>query len=268
MINPFIVKPFIMQAEYWIPITDNIVEGINPWYYVSNYGNIYSIKYGNMLKLTPDKDGYLMVCLHLINGTHITRRVHRLVMMLFLPIDNPEQYQVNHINGIKWINYIWNLEWVTPKENVLHAYRIGLIVREKSSTYKSRPNDGVTIIEAEEIAKLLSLHQYSHAEIAEKIGCTVSVVNNISSGTNWKPLYDKYDLGNKPISEKFSDEQLHTICQYFVHEKDNPIYKSKNDLYRKIAKDMNMEFNDTLRRALNGIHNRERYHQITSLYNY
>lgn len=52
-------------------------------------------------------------------------QVHRLVASAFVDGGFPEM-QVNHINGVKSDNRKENLEWVTPSQNIQHAYDNGL----------------------------------------------------------------------------------------------------------------------------------------------
>ena len=46
---------------------------------------------------------------------------HRLVMLTFCPIENPELYVVDHINGIKSDNNLNNLRWVLQSKNIEFA---------------------------------------------------------------------------------------------------------------------------------------------------
>ncbi len=102
------------------------VEGTNGALLVSNSGRVKSLlRDGRILKPTQDSKGYLRLRVT-IGREKRSYKVHRLVAMAF--VDNPNNKpQVNHINGDKTDNRASNLEWVTRKENVVHAFKHNLI---------------------------------------------------------------------------------------------------------------------------------------------
>ena len=51
------------------------------------------------------------------NDSNRTLFIHRLMLMTFKPIECPEKYVVDHVNGIRDDNRLENLRWVLRREN-------------------------------------------------------------------------------------------------------------------------------------------------------
>lgn len=130
-----IVEQDIKNKEVWKQFQEI------PELYVSNLGNVYIEAYSfidnlgrqyrykrRKIKVFPNYKGYYCIRIS-YKGTLYRYRVHRLVAMLFIP--NPDnKLEVNHIDGDKSNNTVWNLEWATRVENVRHAQNTGLIPKK------------------------------------------------------------------------------------------------------------------------------------------
>lgn len=97
----------------------------NQNYAVSNDGQVMSLRKNKILSLKRNHDGYLRVQLWSKNSCKFIS-VHRLIAEAFLPKPDIEDAVINHKNGDKSDNRVENLEWVTQKENIHHAWLTGL----------------------------------------------------------------------------------------------------------------------------------------------
>ena len=89
--------------------------------------------------------------------------VHRLVALTFL--DNPKELpDVNHIDCNKLNNYVDNLEWVSKRDNTLHALANNLMPVVKTFEYGSTTHP--KLIEA----KRLLATGLSARRVAEELG--------------------------------------------------------------------------------------------------
>ena len=193
-----------MLTEVWKDIPD--FEGS---YQVSNMGRVRSVdrlvtykdgrkcKFkGKVRKLQVDKStGYEHVGLCSDDGQN-TKKVHRLVLETFKPHVNMNDLQVNHMDGDKLNNHLTNLEWVTSRDNILHAHDTGLvnIVGERNHNAKLSNADVLEILERLDTGEL-------PRDIGLDYGVSKSCIAHINAGITWRSVKEEYERIKKTIPE-------------------------------------------------------------------
>jgi hypothetical protein len=165
------------------------IKGYEGLYQVSNLGKVKSLKKeyicGNgtkkihgdiILRTGANTRGYLSVILYK-NGEKKQYRVNRLVLQTFVGYSDLES---NHKNGIKTDNRLENLEYCTRSENILHAYKIGLVARMEG---EKNPASKLT----NEIIKNIRENKYNltKREFAECYDVHVTTIYRIVNKEKW-----------------------------------------------------------------------------------
>lgn len=162
-----------------------------PHYEVSNQGkvrrkerfltginNLGEFRPSKVLKLHDNGNGYLM--------NHLGY-IHRLVAEAFLP--NPEnKRKVNHIDGNKNNNHISNLEWISSKENKLHAIATGLRANFKGGEGINNSHAKLSPEEVLEIRRLFSFGEFNKSQLSRKFKISRRNILSIIKREIWKNI--------------------------------------------------------------------------------
>ncbi len=122
--------------------------------------------------------GYYMVSVSQHNRTK-PYRVHRLLAQTFIanPSDLPE---VNHKDGNKLNNALDNLEWVTHKQNMTHAFATNL-------ANNTGERNGQSQLNSEQVKQIKQmLGKIPQRLIAERFKVSRTCVSGISTGRLWR----------------------------------------------------------------------------------
>lgn len=208
----------IVKKIEWVripPLEDNI----KPYYLISNTGLIYSEYTNRFIIPHINHAGYLQVSLMTESG-RVFRKVHRLVLICFKPILNYNLYEVNHIDGNKQHNYLWNLEWATAKQNKLHAIKNGL---SRGFIGESNPKNKISEMDAYNIGKLLLSRKYTDDEIMKITKCpNKEIIRNIANGNTWRYLFTDNEINIMKLSRagnRLTNKEIHSICKFYEDNK-------------------------------------------------
>jgi len=92
----------------------------------------------------------------------------------------PDNHEVNHISGDKNNNCLKNLEYITPSENRLHSFAIGL----ESNKGENHSQNKLTEKNVHEI-RLRLIKGETQKSIASSFHVAAPTISSISTRRNW-----------------------------------------------------------------------------------
>jgi len=110
------------------------------------------------------------------------KAIHVLVCEKYLGT-KPDKHVCNHIDGDKFNNHILNLEYVTHRENNLHAVRTGLVTFKYGEAHK---NSKVNNTQVQQIRKERPYSTLKQLSI--KYGLSVESIRDIVNFKTWKQI--------------------------------------------------------------------------------
>lgn len=176
----------IKGYENYYEISDNgIVKSLDRVVKKKRNGKIIDYYYKErILKQEVTVHGYNRVVLSL-NKKSERFSVHRLVAQAFIPNEKNKPC-INHKNGIKTDNRIFNLEWVTYKENSLHSHNIGLqkisskTKKLLSKKYSGKGNPRFRYLTAYNCETNEKFEKITSWDLAEILKCHRTTINQIA----------------------------------------------------------------------------------------
>lgn len=234
--------------EIWSEI---FIKGEKTKFAISNYGNICNMKSGKIRKPDYRKGKYYNVGLKYSEGVYKIS-IHRLVAFYFCKIPKRlrkqgftyEDLVANHKNGIKSCNAAFNLEWISQKENMTHAFETGLctdIYGENSHLSKITEKQVIEICE-------LIMEKKTNKEISELTGISKKTIQHIRAKEDWIQISGNYDFPKLGNSTPYSmdDDKVHEICKILVlHKYSDADIARKLDVRREYVKDIRLGYRRT-----------------------
>lgn len=152
-------------------------------YEASSCGQLRSNNYKNsgkskILKPALSKDGYYQTMLQDDNGKYHSRKVHWFVCMAFFG-ERHVGFQVNHKDGNKINNTIENLEYCTIKDNIKHAYEMGLITPKVGSLNGNSKLSEQDVFEIRKYVAQCPIRYYGRKKLAVKYGVSECTIKEI-----------------------------------------------------------------------------------------
>ena len=199
------------HMEEWREVLPMFVPGVVPHtYWISNHSRVYtnlrSPNYpnGGIMIHSINQRGYHQINLKSVDGKKIGVKISRLVMLHFRFIPGCHLLEVDHLDGNKDNNYLWNFEWVDPRENTNRAIKNGLRTISPSKGYygESYSYHLLSDQDARSLFKEYVELKISKEELSAKYNVSYQYIEYIANGAIRPYIYKEYIINKiKQISK-------------------------------------------------------------------
>lgn len=170
----------------------------NSPYFANAYGSVFSIKMGQWLRISYNEKGYALVGLKSLGGNvPKVKKVHHVVWEAFNGVI-VENFEIDHIDGRRYHNYIDNLQLLTHMDNLL---------KKNPNHYVYLSNDDL-----HHICDMFRNHATT-AEVAKTYGITKLYAWKIKTGRLYETVTKKFGYDPSEVSRDrmFIPEQIREI---------------------------------------------------------
>lgn len=165
------------------------IPGYEGLYQASNKGRVRNVRKAAGCTVNRElvgrinKQGYRYATLSK-HGSQKSEKIHRLVALAFLG-PRPDGLQINHKNGIKTDNRVENVEYCTPRQNMIHSIQV---LKRKSPCGEASSQARLKTAEVIEIKRLLAAG-VRIAAIARQFHVCPTTIGFIAHGATWKDVH-------------------------------------------------------------------------------
>ena len=197
------------HMEEWREVLPMFVPGVVPHtYWISSHGRIYtslrspSYPNGGIMSHSINQRGYHQINLKSLYGKKICVKISRLILLHFRFVPNCHLLEVDHLDGDKDNNCLWNLEWVIPQENTNRAIIYGQRPISCRTGYYENGPDNINYYKMlpDEQARSLFIEYVqngvSKEELIEKYQVTDEYIDLLAKGSIRSDIYKEY-IANK-----------------------------------------------------------------------
>lgn len=191
-------SPYYHQEE-WREVLQTFIPGVLPQtYWISSHGRVYTnIKSpcypnGGIMKHSINQRGYHQINLMSVDKKKIGVKISRLMMLHFRFVPGCQYFEVDHLDGNKDNNFLWNFEWVNPQENIHRAIKNKLRPISCTAGYLNSNGDLLTDEQARDLF-IEAIEYNSLKYLSEKYNVSYDYIKGLIRGSIRPYIKKEYD---------------------------------------------------------------------------